>query len=202
MGISTPNGNPPSSLPSFQGSNANDSLGLQLPRALHGGAYEQAALNQLNNRPTSLPNSSLLNPLQAPLPQPSYSDLPHAYGARGLPLSQTYGAALDNLNYAQSLLDPYAALNSRNNLSSQLGASPYDGIAALRARYNSDLALLNQDASLIDGMMGLRSLQTGRNPRLSHLSELAAAEETLNSQLLLQFQLQQQQQKANVLMDH
>jgi hypothetical protein len=182
-----------SSLLGLQGPSVADTIG-QLPAALSG-AYDQSILQR-----NSFSSSSPLHSLSSPRNQQSaiYSDLMQAYGAVGdnrLPLSQTYAGSIDNLNYSNAL---NASVLQQDYLNQSL-SSPYDQLAAAEMRYKSDLALLNREASLLE-MARYSNLPLGRDSRLAQLSDLALAEETFNSQLLQQYQLQQHQQKS-LMMD-
>ena len=184
-------------------------------------AYDQAAALQKFTTGSArggafLPNASLLNSLQtsAALQQHQsslYSDLMQTYGSTLLPHSQAmnaYPGALDNLTYCNALAASTAL--QRNLFGSSSLTTPLDRLTA-EAKYNSDLALLNQDAALLESMSGIRGAMpppgvamgagapgAGRtDPRsLSRLSELALAGETLSSttsaHLIQQWQAEQQ----------
>lgn len=172
--------------------------------------YDQSSRYPLGNHPSPLQNNALLSSVQTPLEQSSslYSDLMKIYGSNRSPISSTYGGSLDtlaqtyagsldNLNYSRALT---ASAPQRNYLGSSLPIGSEQLIKA-EARYQAGLALLNQqDYSSFDSMSRLRGLppvSSERDPRYSHLNELAIAEESMNSQLYLR--LRQQQQKNSFL---
>lgn len=194
-------------------SSINETLGAPLSALTSASLrnmYDQSSRYPLGNHSCPLQNNSLLSSVRTPLEQSSslYSDLMQIYGSSRSPISPTYGGSLDtlaqtyagsldNLNYASALT---ASARQRNYLGSSFPTQSEELIKA-EARYQAGLALLNQhDSSSFDSMSRLRGLppvSSERDPRYSHLNELAIAEESMNSQLFLR--LRQQQQKNSFL---
>jgi hypothetical protein len=170
--------------------------------------YDQPSRYPLGNHSSSLQNSSLLSSVRTPLEQSSslYSDLMQIYGSSRSPMSptsyggsldtlaQTYAGSLDNLNYSRA-----SSALQRNYLGSSYPTQSEELIKA-EARYQAGLALLNRhDTSSFDSISRLRGLppvSSERDPRYSHLNELAIAEESMNSQLFLRLRQQQQQKNS------